>query len=121
MMKVDLEISGSILAMMRIYQEMKVRRSFQDPIADMFWARLSTIFDFKNGKDLYFEANTSTKQDTNIKQLEFWANANEKITLAKNSNNPVVSTHKIASDILNDQNLINQAFFVDSNFILESG
>lgn len=38
--------AGEILAMMRSYQEMKTKRSLNDPAASMFWPRIATLMNF---------------------------------------------------------------------------
>jgi hypothetical protein len=37
----DLSMATNILEMMRIYEEMKIRRNLNDPVAKLYWAKLS--------------------------------------------------------------------------------
>ena len=67
------ETAGEVLAMMRAYQEMKTKRSMNDPAATMFWPRIATFMDFKDGSNLYSEGKDTPRASG--KQLEFWTKA----------------------------------------------
>ena len=144
----DAETAGEILAMMRAYQEMKTKRSMNDPSASMFWPRISTLMNFQDGSSLYSEGKDTPRATG--KQLDFWTRAENSINkfrtpqwinqkgeivassgvLAKSENqeteywrnawgqdplkdsegNQLTTHHMIATQILNDHSLLNEAF-----------
>jgi hypothetical protein len=67
----DVLVAGEILNMMRLYQEMKIRRKMNDPSAKLYWARVGAIF--RLGKGSKFEYSSKTKA-TGV-QLDFWVRA----------------------------------------------
>jgi hypothetical protein len=58
--------------MMRVYEEMKVKRSMNDPSAKVYWARISALVDLRDGESLF--AQGSSQKATGV-QLNFWKNA----------------------------------------------
>jgi hypothetical protein len=64
----DLAMATNILEMMRIYEEMKVRRNLNDPVAMAYWARLSALVDL-DSTSLFEKGNTQKASDI---QLQFW-------------------------------------------------
>lgn len=144
----DAETAGEILAMMRAYQEMKTKRSMNDPSASMFWPRIATLMNFQDGSSLYSEGKDTPRATG--KQLDFWTRAENSINkfrtpqwinqkgeivassgvLAKSENqeteywrnawgqdplkdsegNQLTTHHMIATQILNDHSLLNEAF-----------
>lgn len=101
MSNADYLIAAEILAMMRSYQEMKVRRKMNDPIAKLFWARITTVFGFKNGASLFSEGPTSEKASGS--QLKFWKNAERALGSFSspkwvNKQGKVISSHAAIKD-----------------------
>ena len=64
----DLAMATNILEMMRIYEEMKVRRNLNDPVANLYWARISALVDL-DSTPLFEVGNT---EKVSGMQKDFW-------------------------------------------------
>ena len=88
----DLIMATNILEMMRIYEEMKVRRNLNDPVANLYWARISALVDL-DSTPLFEEGNTDKVSGM---QKNFW---NKSETLLKTFESPrLISQQELADN-----------------------
>lgn len=60
--------------MMRVYEEMKIKRALNDPVAMLYWARLSALVDLRDESYIF---NSGNSEKVHGVQLNFWTKSEE--------------------------------------------